>query len=303
VFQYSRRGTAGGALVFATWRDKVLAGSSFDHLMALIPIMTSQPTDLPQLLARASQLAGDNVERKIAVAQAAIRMGNHALARSIIEPLLKSSPTRELCALAASMAQTRADLPAALGYLEQAQVVGADEEVDLATVRAELRRIIGLAQQVALQASGRERANAVARAMTWGARWRAIDPGNAEIDQTLGNLLLATGDTAGAWRQLSSGIERDPWSQAGYTSVADALERQGKLDAALELWQQAIVIDQTNPTPRVRKAQALIALGRDTEGDALLEQVATQKWHDMWSGTVYQAKSLLERGPSGAKRP
>jgi tetratricopeptide (TPR) repeat protein len=135
----------------------------------------------------------------------------------------------------------------------------------------------------------------------WGSRWRAIDPGNAEIDQTLGNLLLSIGDTAGAWRQLSSAIERDPWSQSGYTAVADLLERQGKLDAALELWQQAIVIDQTDPTPRLRKAQALIALGRDTEGNALLEQIATQRWHEMWSGTVYQAKNLLERGK--AKRP
>jgi hypothetical protein len=62
------------------------------------------------------------------------------------------------------------------------------------------------------------------------------------------------------------------------------------------MWQQAIVIDQTNPTPRLRKAQALIALGRIAEGDALLAQIANGKWHDMWSSTVYQAKNLLARG-------
>ncbi|CAN5915766.1 hypothetical protein BH11MYX3_BH11MYX3_08920 [soil metagenome] len=60
--------------------------------------------------------------------------------------------------------------------------------------------------------------------------------------------------------------------------------------------EQAIVIDQTNPTPRLRKAQALIALGRTAEGDALLQEIVNRKWHDVWSGVPYQAKSLLERG-------
>ena len=123
-----------------------------------------------------------------------------------------------------------------------------------------------------------------------------IDPGNADIDRQLGQLLLATGDTAGAWRQLSSTIERDPWSSAGYVTVADTFEQQGKVADALALWHQAMVIDQTNPTPRLRKAQALIALGRTAEGDALLEQIATTKWHDVWQGVVYQAKGLIERG-------
>jgi tetratricopeptide (TPR) repeat protein len=123
-----------------------------------------------------------------------------------------------------------------------------------------------------------------------------IDPGNADIDRQLGDLLLAVGDGAGAWRQLSSAIERDPWSGTGYTTVAEAFERQGKVAEALDLWQQAIVIEQTNPIPRLRKAQALIALGRTAEGDALLEQIGKEKWHDMWSSTVYQAKNLLDRG-------
>src|SRR5262249_17804461 len=148
----------------------------------------------------------------------------------------------------------------------------------------------------ALQATGGERARAVERAMMWGARWRAIDPGNVEIDRQLGDLLLAVGDSAGAWRQLSSMIERDPWSSAGYTSVATTFESQGKVNEALAFWQQAIVIDQTNPTPRLRKAQALFALGRTAEGDALLHQITSQKWHDVWASVVYQAQDLERRG-------
>ena len=62
-------------------------------------------------------------------------------------------------------------------------------------------------------------------------------------------------------------IERDPWSGTGYMTVAETFERRGKVADSLAYWQQAIVIDQTNPTPRLRKAQALIALGRAAEGE------------------------------------
>jgi len=81
----------------------------------------------------------------------------------------------------------------------------------------------------------------------------------------------------------------------GLLEDADAFEHQGKVEQALPFWQQAIVIDQTNPTPRLRKAQALIALGRTAEGDELLRDIASHKWHDMWSNVVYQAKDLLGR--------
>jgi tetratricopeptide (TPR) repeat protein len=132
--------------------------------------------------------------------------------------------------------------------------------------------------------------------MSWGRIWRMIDPDNAQIDNELGQLLLAVGDAEGAWRQLSSAIERDPWAGTGYATVADTFEREGKVSEALELWQQAIVIDQTNPTHRLRKAQALIALGREAEGDALLKQIVSQKWHDIWANTVSQAQGLIDRG-------
>jgi tetratricopeptide (TPR) repeat protein len=158
-----------------------------------------------------------------------------------------------------------------------------------------MSQLLAVARQVAVSSSGPARDRAVQTALHWGERWRAVDPGNSQIYQTLGELLLAVGDDKGAWRQLSGMIERDPWSGTGYMTVADAFERQGKVDASLAFWQQAIVIDQTNPTPRLRKAQALIALGRTAEGEKLLHDIADHTWHDIWSNVVYQAKDLLAR--------
>jgi tetratricopeptide (TPR) repeat protein len=297
AFQNSRRGAAGWQIVYGRWRDRVLAAGTYEHVLAMLPVAAQRPGDLPALLARAAELAGDDVERQVAIIQIATQYGQSGFAQSLLDPLLKAHPSRDLYQLRGSAELGQGRLADALADLEAAQDAGKDERVDINVVRGELGQILGVAQQLAVQSRGTARDHAIARALVWGARWRALDPGNAQIDARLGELMLATGDTAGAWRQLSSMIERDPWSSVGYMTVAETYERQGKVVEALAYWQQAIVIDQTNPTPLLRKAQALIALGRDAEGDALLRDIATpdHPWHDVWSGVVYQAKAMLEQ--------
>jgi tetratricopeptide (TPR) repeat protein len=299
ALQQSRRGNAGWQLIWARWRDRVLAGTSYEHVIALAQYVQQQPGDANAIFTRAIQLAGDDVDRKIAVANFALQRGMSPLAESLVQDLVKKYDTAALHQLAAQFAQQQRRTADALKHLEAAQKASADEAVSIATVRSELAQIIATAKQLAIESTGHARVAATERAMSWGAKWRAIDPGNPDIDRILGELQLAVGDKAEAWRQLSGVIERDPMGGAGYMTVAEAFEAQGKVDEALDYWQQAIVIEQTNPTPRVRKAQALIALGRAAEGDALLEQVAKGTWHDIWMSQVYQAKNLLERGKPG----
>jgi hypothetical protein len=295
MFAQSRRGAAGWALVWAKLRDTVLAGASYDHALALVPLAAQHPEDLQRVLARAAELAGADAGAKAALARLAAQYGQAAWAEALIRPLLATAPTHELYQLAGQLALAQGRAADALADLEAAQDAPGDATVDAATLRAEMSQLLAVARQVALSTSGAARDKAVRTALHWGNRWRAVDPGNSAIDQALGELLLAVGDSEGAWRQLSGTIERDPWSGAGYMTVADAFERQGKVEASLAFWQQAIVIDQTNPTPRLRKAQALIALGRTAEGDALLHDIADHTWHDIWSNVVYQAKDLLAR--------
>ena len=184
----------------------------------------------------------------------------------------------------------------ALTDLEAAQALASDQRVGLPEVRRELAEILTVARQAAMQTSGAAREAIVGRALAWGTRWRAIDPGNNQIDQQLGELLLAVGDRTEAWRQLSSVIERDPMSGTGYQIVAESFERQGRVADALDYWEDAIRLDQTNPTPRLRKAQALIALGKTSEGDSILGEIVNRSWHDTWSTVVNQARELLARG-------
>ena len=296
MFQVSRRGQAGWQLVWAQWRDRVLDGGSFEHVMALFAATQQEPADMQRVLARAGELAGDDTDRVVMVAQTAWTYGQIAWAQSLLEPLLKKTPSRALYQLVAQVAQQQGRYADALADLEAAQDAGGDERVGITQVRSELGAILAMARQVAIQSTGKARRDALAGALVWGDRWRAIDPGNMQIDLDLGELELAVGDKAEAWRQLSSVIERDPMSGAGYEIVATEFEQQGRVADALDYWEQAIRIDQTDPTPRMHKAQALIALGRDKEGDAVLREIAGRKWHEKWDGIVYQVQDLLRRG-------
>jgi predicted Zn-dependent protease len=296
MFQQSRRGPAGWQIAYAAMRDKILAGGDYAHVMALLNLSMQHPPDSSTVLARAAELAQGDADRLVTVAQLASSYGQGGLADSILAPMLKAHPTRAMHQLVAQIAIQQGRTGDALDHLEAAQVAGVDEAVNVSTMRGELAQILALARQLALSSTGPARMAAVARSESWAKKWRAVDPGNPQIDELMGELYLATGNKTEAWRQLSGVIERDPWSGAGYTVVADAYEKQGRVADALELWQQAIVIDQTNPTPRLRKAQALIALGRTADGDAILHDITGRKWHDLWQGVVYQATELLARG-------
>ncbi|MBV8762227.1 MAG: FecR domain-containing protein [Deltaproteobacteria bacterium] len=294
IMQQSRRGSAGWSIVWTKWLDTVLAGSSLPHVMALIPAATA-PDDQQRLFARAADLVAGDTGATLGLARLAIAYHQFATANALVAPLLLHAPTRAAYELQGELALAQGRPADALIAFESAQDMPGNDAVPAAQLRTEMARLIRVAREVALASRGVARDSAVQKALHWGNRWRAIDPNNPAIDTQLGDLLLAVGDTQGAWRQLSGTIERDPWSSAGYMNVADAFEHEGKVEQSLPFWQQAIVIDQTNPTPRLRKAQALIALGRTAEGDELLRDIASHKWHDMWSNVVYQAKDLLGR--------
>jgi predicted Zn-dependent protease len=268
-------------------------------VLSLLPLAGAHPIDVPAILARAVALAGDDVDRVVSIARLAMNYGHAAYGHSLVEPLVKKHPTRELHQLVGGIALQQGKHADALSHFEKAFELGGDEAVNLSMLRSELTQIISIARQLAVQSQGADRTKAVKRALSWGAKWRAIDSGNPQIDQTLGDLLLAVGDTKEAWRYLSTMIERDPMSGEGYAAVAQAFETQGRVAEAVDYWHGALILDQTNPTPRMRKAQALIALGKTVEGDTLLAEIAGRKWHARWDGIVYQVKALIER----AKQP
>ena len=99
---------------------------------------------------------------------------------------------------------------------------------------------------------------------------------------------------ADAWRQLSSIIERHPGDGGAYAQVAGVLQGLGDLEQADGLWRRAALVEPTNPTWLLSRAQNLMASGDEATARQLVEKVARGEWQDRFANVTGQAKNLLE---------
>ncbi|HTJ40815.1 MAG TPA: VIT domain-containing protein [Kofleriaceae bacterium] len=297
AFQNSSRGTAGWQLAYAAWKNKVLASGDLDHVMSLaMASAQAQPGDLDRVLAKAADLADGDGDAIASVASLAMQYGQADRAAALIDHARKASPSPALDRLASAIAERQGRPADAAALLAHALEAEADEPRPLSQVRMDYNRLVALDGRVAsLAAAGADRDRAIAKLENDAADWRELDPDYDAREQTVANALLAAGRDEEAMRMLSTIIERHPMEGSGWGTMAETLEREGRLDAARDAWHQAVVIDQTNPAWRVRDAQVLFALGRDKEAIAELKDVTTRKWHERWGMVVSQAQQLLSR--------
>ena len=297
---YGARGQVGWQLAWSAYRNTILDRGDFADVIDLLgsAAQIGEP-DVDRVLGRAADLAGDDPDAIAEIVARALALGQVDRAAPLLERALGAEPTPDLLRLAAQVAERQGRVADAADLLDRALAAEGDGPVPLAQLRADLGRLLALRGRVALLATGAAREAALDAALDVSDRWREVDPDNAQIDRAIGELLLAGGRREEAWRQLSTAIERRPMEGDGWALVAEVMEREGRLEEALGYWQQAIVIDQTNPTWRLRKAQALFALGRDADGDALLDEIAGRTWHDRWAGVVYQVESMRAQRKAG----
>jgi tetratricopeptide (TPR) repeat protein len=296
AMQSSPRGMAGFDMAWRGYVSRILADGSYDHVVALASsaAMMSRAPDVDRSLGRAAELATGDRELLIDVLQLAVSLGQNERAAALLPLVLVGDPDPAVERLAMQLAVNQGKPGEAADHLERA-IAAEPGPAPLANVRSDFVQLITLRGRVAQLAIGQAKDDAIAALLATSRKWRAIDPANSQIDSVVGELLLGLDRPEEAWRQLSTAIERDPMDGAGWILVAGALERHGRYDQALETWQQALVIDQTNPGPRLRKAQLLYAMGRADEGDAIVKDAAPRKWHDRYAQDAWQLTSLAQQ--------
>jgi hypothetical protein len=297
AFQSSARGPAGWQLAYAAWKNKVLGAGDLEHVMALAQAAAqAQPGDLDRVLGRAADLAAGDGDAIADVASLAMMYGQADRAAALVDGARKASPSPALDRLASTIAERQGRPAEAAQLLAHALAAEADAPRPLTQVRADYAHLIALDGRVAsLAAKGVDRDRAIAKLEDDAATWRELDPDDDPREQAVADQLLAAGQDDEAMRVLSTMIERHPMEGTGWGAMAETLEREGRLDAARDAWHHAVVIDQTNPSWRVRDAQVLFALGRDGEAIAELKDVTNRKWHERWGMVVSQAQQLLAR--------
>lgn len=293
---YSARGQVGWQLAWTAYRNGILDRGDFDDVMALLAgAMQIGEADVDRILGRAADLAAGDPDAIAEIVGRALALGQVDRAAPLLDTALALESTPELLRLAAQVAERQGRVTDAADYLDKAIKAEGDEPVTLAALRMDMQHLLALRGRVALLATGAARDTALDAAVELSDRWRDLDPDNGAIDRQIGELLLAGGRRDEAWRQLSTAIERHPMEGDGWALVAEVMEKEGRLDESLTYWQQAVVIDQTNPTWRMRKAQTLFALGREDEGKAMLKEITGTKWHERWMNVTYQVQTMLQQ--------
>jgi tetratricopeptide (TPR) repeat protein len=263
--------------------------------LAMSAQQMGRAADIDRALGRATELAANDRSQLIEVLQLAVDLGQNERAAALLPVVTTGGdpdPGLERLAMQLSLAQGKPG--DAADHLERA-IDSDPNPAPLSMVRSDFAALISLRGRVAQLAIGTAKDDAIAQVLSASRRWREIDPANAMIDGLVGELLLDLDRPEEGLRQLSTAIERDPLDGAGWIKVADALERHGRYDQALSTWQEALVIDQTNPGPRLRKAQLLYAMGRAPEADAIVKDAVTRKWHDRFWNDAYQLQQLAEQ--------
>jgi predicted Zn-dependent protease len=109
----------------------------------------------------------------------------------------------------------------------------------------------------------------------------------------MADALFSIGEKTAAWRQVSTAIEKQPMAPSGWEAAANFYQRHGDAATAVGYWHEAMILDQTNPRWRIRKAQSLLDAKQLVESKALLQSVLKQRWHERFAFEVEDARYLL----------
>ncbi len=298
AFRNSSRGLAGWRMMWTKWRDRVLRKGTANEVLALLRAArtANESGDYDRIVARLSQMDIKDPTTVVTAVGLLRAVSRNHQALAMLEPWVKPQGKRKaipaLVEVASWITESQGRLPEAAAYLEQAMNQYYKKAVSLTTMRRDFQRLIRLHTQLAQSARGAKRKGYVNSALKAAAQWRLVDPDNAQIDRQAAGLLFSVGRNADAWRYLSTAIERHPMEGRAYKTVAEALEKEGRVKMAEPLWRRAVEVEPTNPTWLLRHAQALHALGRHDDAAAQIKTILDKKWHNRFFRVTNQAKNL-----------
>ena len=99
-----------------------------------------------------------------------------------------------------------------------------------------------------------------------------LDPNNAEAHDDLGVVHAKRRNLRQAAQHFSTAIKLDPSYQKAYHNLAICFHMGGRYDAALEIVDAGLLLEQDNRSSLLLKAAILQALGRDIEAKKISDQ-------------------------------
>ncbi len=283
-----------GQKLFRRWmlarRDRLIAVGNTAAIVAAATMVDhwGTPDDLAVVMNMVGRIEVDDAGAAYQLASILHRRGFIADATRLVRGYTEEGPLAHAMLLLSAQIAESDSRPADAAALVR-EAMDRRETMPLGELRRLYRRRFELqvANALALSLPHIEPALAVAAA------WRREDPDNAAIDKLCFEALTARGDHQGAFRHLSSIIERHPGEGAAYADVAEALARQGRTLEAERTIGRAIETEPTNPTWLLRQAEIFNQLARPEAARGVLQRIVDGKWQDRFSGQIADAKRRL----------
>lgn len=297
--QWSIRNTLGDAgweLMWTRLRERVAKSGDPHQALAFLDAawQVGRLDEAPRVLEQLDAAAID-VDTGLALYDTLTTLGRVHEANAVLQTIVAQLPDDPAVLLrASSAAEQQGRLREAAETLDRAlDRALAGEGMTLDELRSGYARLFELRARLARPIAGSSAdAEALRAALATADRWRLEDPDNGEIDRLCADLLWSLGRDAEAWRALSSVIDRHPQEGEALAWLANALERAGELERADSVWQRAILVEPTEPTHRLRRAQNLLGREQDGEAAELLADIREGEWQPRFDFVVTQAKQL-----------
>jgi tetratricopeptide (TPR) repeat protein len=114
-----------------------------------------------------------------------------------------------------------------------------------------------------------------------------IDPDLTEARDSLGNMLLETGNKERAEQELREAIRRQPDFASAYGNLANALMAKQAYEEAESAYKKSIALDPSNAIVRYNYGGALAGAGRFPEAEAQLKAAANLPEANGMLGDIY----------------
>ncbi len=289
----SQHGQATWDLHWNRWRDYVERSGDPQHLQSFVnsALRLRDNDALHRVLSRVDLSRLDR-DSGLMLVNNLLNAGLSTEARPLLRHLRTiAADDADVLIATATLAEALGDLDQAATALEKA--VASPAIVELGEVRQLYRRAFQLRAHLSqANLDSKPDTKAIDAALAVASRWRIEDPDNALIDELTASLLYSHQLPKRAWRQLSSIAERHPNEGTAHARVATLLAHEGDLTAALRSLDTAILVEPTNPTWLLQRAQILIAADESARAKVDLKTLAAGDWQDRFSQVLYQAKTL-----------
>jgi predicted Zn-dependent protease len=173
------------------------------------------------------------------------------------------------------------------------------EEIDLQTVRRDHATLLARYQLYAQALAARKQApppDVAARVVRAADRWRALDPGNAEVCRAAARVLRELGEDDLAWDYRTTAALRPDQEPPDWSHLGQSLVQEGDRDLAERAYRAATDGEPDNARALWERALNLEQAGKQTDARRLFRRLADGKWREEFQQIQNDARQKLQ-GP------